>query len=97
MHRFIPDPDASHEPPAIDPTHTAAIKTWTAAVLHLGPDDAVHVAESPCRDPGCPLVETTVTVFGADASTRLWRFTRPRAAITRGLVKLALSGSPTPR
>ena len=94
MHRFIPDPAAPA--PAINPEHTAAIKRWTAEVLHLPSDAVVTVAETACLDAGCPLVETVVAVFDP-TGTRTWKFTRPRAAVTKAMVTQTLASLPATR
>lgn len=91
MHNLIPaDDDRAH----IDPSHTRAIKQWVAEELDLTDDDVVSVMESGCVDPGCPLVETTIAVFGADGSTRHWKLTRQRYAIAKFIVKQALAQLP---
>lgn len=92
MHRFIPDPD--RPAPTVDPSHTQAIKRWTRELLALPDDAVVAVNELACVDAGCPLVETIVTVSDAPGRTRGWRFTRPRAAITRLLVQQSLASAP---
>ena len=67
---------------------------WVAEELKLGDDDVVSVMESACVDPGCPLVETHLTVFGADGSTRRWKLTRQRYAVAKFIVQQALRQSP---
>lgn len=91
MHTLIPAEDTRS---GIDPSHTQAIKRWTAEILGLSEDDVVSVMENACIDPGCPLVETVIAVFGADGSTRRWKLTRPRYAIVRFIVAQALQQSP---
>lgn len=88
MHHLIPADDTRS---GIDPTHTRAIKRWVTEILALGPDEVVAVMESACVDPGCPLVETTIAVFGSDGSTRRWKLTRQRYAIARFIVQQALA------
>lgn len=90
-HRFVPD----REEPAdrLDPSHALAIKRWTFEFLELGEDDTVTVSELPCRDPGCPLVETSIVVFGRDR-TRQWKFVRPKIAVTRLMVRQTLAAPP---
>jgi hypothetical protein len=91
MHTFIPaDDDRS----PIDPTHTAAIKQWVTEELGLGKEDVVSVMESACQDPGCPVVQTVIAVFGADGSNRRWNLTRQRYAVAPIIVKQALAQSP---
>lgn len=91
MHNLIPADDDRAQ---IDPEHTRAIKQWVADELGLGEEDVVSVMESACIDPGCPLVETTIAVFGADGSTRHWKLTRQRYAVAKFIVKQALAQSP---
>ena len=91
MHRFIPAPGEAT--PEINPEHTAAIKRWTRDVLRLPDDAAVTVSEIPCADIGCPLVETAVAVFDP-AGTRLWKFTRPRVAVTKLMLQQTLATPP---
>ncbi len=91
MHNLIPAADDRSQ---IDPSHTRAIKTWVAEELRLGEDDVVSVMESGCVDPGCPLVETTIAVFGADGRTRHWKLTRQRFAVAKFIVKQALAQAP---
>lgn len=92
MHNLIPGDDQRS---GIDPAHTRAIKTWVAELLQLSDDDVVSVMESACVDPGCPLVETHIVVFGADGATRRWKLTRQRYAIAKFIVQQALSAPPT--
>lgn len=94
MHNLIPADDSRAQ---IDPAHTQAIKQWVAEELGLGEDDVVSVMESACIDPGCPLVETIVAVFGADGSTRQWKLTRQRYAVAKFIVKQALAQPPVIR
>ena len=91
MHNLIPSTDDRAQ---IDPTHTQAIKSWVAEELDLGEDDVVSVLEAGCVDAGCPLVETTIAVFGADGSTRSWKLTRQRYAVAKFIVKQALAQTP---
>lgn len=90
-HRFIPEPNA--EPPAPRLDFVVAIKRWTTELLHLGPDATITVSELVCRDEGCPLVETAITVFDEEG-TRTWRFTRPKVALTKLMVQQTLATPP---
>ncbi len=94
MHRVIPV--AGEAPPAINPEHTAAIKRWTREILRLPDDAVVTVGEIACADAGCPLVETAVAVFDATGA-RLWKFTRPRVAVTKLMLRQTLATPPAPR
>lgn len=88
-HTFIPSTDEGA--PEIDPSHTRAIKQWAREVLKLSDDDVVWVNESTCVDPGCPLVETTVSVHSGQPERQVWRFTRPRVTVTKMMVQQTLS------
>ncbi|MFH1499297.1 MAG: hypothetical protein ABII82_15890 [Verrucomicrobiota bacterium] len=93
MHRFIPAPDdAMLRGP--DPEHTAAVKRWTRETLGLDDEAVVTMHETACVDPGCPLVECIITVFADHGPTRRWRFTRPRAALTKLMVRQTLATPP---
>jgi len=94
MHRFIPNLGEAAPPP--DPDHAAAIKRWTRELLRLPEDAVVTVSELACADPGCPLVETVVTVFDATGARR-WKFTRPRVAVTRLMLHQTLATPPAPQ
>jgi hypothetical protein len=90
MHRFIPESGATDL--SLNPEYTAAIKRWTRETLALADEAVVSVMESPCRDEGCPLVETVIAVFDKNG-TRTWRLTRPRAAVTKTMIRQTL-GAP---
>ncbi len=92
MHRFIPAPGEATL--AINPKHTTAIKCWTREILHLPEDTVITVSEISCADAGCPLVETAVAVFDA-TGTHLWKFTRPRVAVTKLMLQQILATAPT--
>lgn len=91
MHRFIPEPGSPE--PTLNPEQAAAIKRWARLALGLADEVMVTISEMPCRDAGCPLVETVVTVF-EDQRTRAWAFTRPRAAVTQMMVRQTLATPP---
>jgi len=57
------------------------VKGWVTAQLGLSEADLVTVAELACHEPGCPPVETVVTVHGADGARRDWRVHKPVAEI----------------
>ncbi len=96
MHRFIPDPADATPAATLNPEHTAAIRRWTRELLRLPEDAVITVTDTPCRDPGCPLVETVVTVFEAN-DTRAWAFTRPAIAVTKMMLQQTLATSPRSR
>jgi hypothetical protein len=90
MHRFIPDPGDTAPTP---PEHTAAIRRWTREVLGIPEDVMIMVTDTPCADPGCPLIESIVTVFEA-SETRAWAFTRPAVAVTKTMIQQTLATPP---
>jgi hypothetical protein len=92
MHRFIPEPGSPACEP-INPEHAAAIRRWTRETLRLAEDAVITVTDTPCRDAGCPLVETMVTVFD-QTGTRAWAFTRPAIAVTQMMVRQTLATPP---
>lgn len=94
MHSFIPPLPGEASASAPDPTHTVAIKRWTREQLRLPDEVAVSVTETACVDPGCPLLETVVTVFDGPGKTRCWKFTRPRVAVTKLMVQQTLATPP---
>lgn len=91
MHRFIPAPGEAT--PELNPEHTVAIKRWTRDILCLPENTVVTVCEMPCADSGCPLVETAVAVFDT-TGPRLWKFTRPRVAVTKLMLQQTLATPP---
>jgi len=63
----------------------AAVRRVKALITeHLGLPGAATcmVAEVACHEPGCPPIETVVTVHGADGQRRTWRLYTPIAEIT---------------
>ena len=65
------------------PGRAAAVKGWVAAHLGLSEADLLTVAELACHEPGCPPVETVVTVHGADGVRRDWRIHKPLADVAK--------------
>ena len=55
------------------PGRAGMVKTWVTECLGLTGADLVTVAELACHEPGCPPVETVVTVHTADGARRNWR------------------------
>ena len=62
------------------------VKAWVAKNLDLSEEDLVTVAELACVEPGCPPVETVVTVHGADGARRSWHIHQPLAEINEDIV-----------
>ncbi len=63
------------------PGRAGEVKAWVAKHLDLSEEDLVTVAELACVEPGCPPVETVVTVHGADGQRRSWHIHRPLAEV----------------
>lgn len=94
MHRFVPDPLAPPSASTLPIEQVLAVKTLVRDMLGLAADTPVTLTEISCADAGCPLVETVLVVFPDGAPPRRWRFTRPRAALTRLHLRQALESSP---
>lgn len=67
------------------------MKALVRELLSLPADTPVLLTETACADPGCPLLETVIGVFPAQGAARRWRFTRPRAALTRVMLAQTLA------
>ena len=64
------------------PGRTSMVKGWITEGLNLSDADLVSIAELACYEPGCPPIETVVTVHGADGQRRTWRLHKPLVEIT---------------
>ena len=74
------------KPPA-DPVVTDRLKTWVRALMGLSDSDTIMLAELACHDPGCPDLETVITVVYADRRRFVLRFPGPMAGVTEGDVR----------
>lgn len=63
------------------PGRAGLVKDWVIRRLDLTDDDLVTVAELACHEPGCPPVETVMTVHRADGKRRDWRLHKPLADV----------------
>lgn len=63
------------------PGRAGQVKAWVSQHFELTEADLVSVAELACHEPGCPPIETVVTVYGADGRHRTWRLHKPLAEI----------------
>ena len=59
----------------------AEIKVWVSEHLGLGENDLVSVAELTCHEPGCPPVETVVTVHRDDGDRGSWKVHKPMSEV----------------
>jgi len=75
------------------PGRTSMLNGWITECFGLSAADVVSVAELACHEPGCPPMETVVTVQGADGQRRTWRLHKPVTEITAADVE-ALEAHP---
>lgn len=80
------------------PGRAAAVKAWVTAALDLGPDDLITVAELACHEPGCPPLETIVTVHPSSGQTSSGdrqeaRFHKPLAEVSEDDIQEAFKRS----
>jgi len=68
------------KPPA-DPVVTERLKAWVAALMDLSDNDTIMLAELACHDPGCPDLETVITVIRTDRRRFILRFPGPMADV----------------
>jgi len=73
--------------PAADPLVTERLKAWVAALMGLSERDTIMLAELACRDPGCPDLETVITVIMSDSRRFKLRFPGPMAGVTEADVQ----------
>lgn len=69
-------------PPPPDPAQVARIRAWVAAHLALDDEDHLMVAQLRCHDPGCPDLETVVTILKQDKRRFVLRFPTPVLDVT---------------
>jgi hypothetical protein len=82
--------------PRPDTESVARLKAWIADLMSLGDNDHIAIAELACHEPGCPDLETVVTVTLADRRRFVLRFPSAVAAVTRADVQLLQSQLPSP-
>lgn len=73
------------------PGRAGEVKAWVAEHLALKEADLVTVADLACHEPGCPPIETVVTVHGPDAQRRTWHMHKALADIEHCDVVAALA------
>lgn len=74
--------------PRPDAEAVARLKGWVVDLLALGDRDHIAIAELACHEPGCPDLETVVTVTLADRRRFVLRFPSAVAAVTEADVQL---------
>jgi hypothetical protein len=82
--------------PRPDAEAVARLKAWIADLMSLGDKDHIAIAELACHEPGCPDLETVVTVTLADRRRFVLRFPSAVAAVKRADVQLLQSQLPSP-
>ena len=73
------------------PGRAGMVKAWVTEHLALAEADLVTVAELACHEPGCPPVETVVTVHASDGQRRTWHVHKPLADVDKTDVVTVLS------
>lgn len=73
------------------PGRAAMLKGWVTEHLHLSEADIVTVAELACHEPGCPPVETVVTVHRSDSQRRTWHIHKPLAEVEQADIVTTLA------
>ena len=63
------------------PGRASMVKGWITERFGLSAPDLVSIAELACHEPGCPPVETVMTVYAADSQRRTFRLHKPLAQI----------------
>jgi hypothetical protein len=94
LHRFIPDPSAPPSAPTTDPAQLAAVKTLVRQLPGLPAGTPVTLSGIARADPGCALLETVIAVFPAGRPALRWKLTRPRAALTKLMLRQTLATPP---
>jgi len=74
--------------PRPDPQAVTQVKAWIAELMSLDEKDHVAIAELACHEPGCPDLETVVTVTLADRRRYVLRFPSAVAEVTEGDVRV---------
>lgn len=72
--------------PRPDAEAVARLKGWVAALMSLSEADHIAIAELACRAPGCPDLETVITVSLADRRRFVLRFPSALAEVTEAQV-----------
>ena len=73
------------------PGRAGVVKSWVTEHLDLAETDIVSVAELACHEPGCPPVETVVTIHGSDGQHRTCHIHRPLAEVEQTDIVTALA------
>jgi hypothetical protein len=76
------------------PGRAGQVKAWVTEHLGLTEADLVTVAELACHEPGCPPVETVVTLHGTGGARRSWRMHKALAEVERTDIVVTLQREP---
>ena len=82
--------------PRPDKQAVARLKGWITDLMSLSDRDHIAIAELACHEPGCPDLETVVTVTLADRRRFVLRFPSAVAEVTESdlqLLQPKLSGA----
>ncbi len=71
---------------------TTALKRWVREEMDLPADTTVMVSELTCTEPGCPPLETVVSVFPEGRQPVLIKVAKPVAEVDRAALAAALAG-----
>jgi hypothetical protein len=71
---------------------TRRIKTWVREVFRLDAEATILVAELACSEPGCPPLETVISVLGAAPARRALKIHRALTDVTRADVQALEEG-----
>lgn len=52
-----------------DPTQIQAIKTWIYELFNLPDDIPISISQLTCTEPGCPPIETVISVMRTPTET----------------------------
>jgi hypothetical protein len=59
----------SQEKLKADPAKVQQLKVWIYELLQLDPEITVSISQLQCQEPGCPPIETAITILTQPAQT----------------------------
>ncbi|MFE4108027.1 hypothetical protein [Almyronema epifaneia] len=78
--------------PQADSSQIGQLKTWTQAALDLSADIPVSISQLQCQEPGCPPLETVITVM--TQPPQMFKIHRAASEITFAEVQHAIRSAP---
>ena len=57
----------SQSRPKSNPATLQQLKTWIYDLLKLDPEVSISVSQLQCKEPGCPPIETAITILSQPA------------------------------